>query len=106
MTASSASIGSTLVAEWHEVRDGTIVRVRSAFDGRLFAPMFESANFDRGKSEAEIGAVTQSSSLEFPNYEFDFQGQDMAFVDADLTIRNVRGGDGVVQRELPVSVCI
>ena len=30
----------TLVAEWHEVRDGKIVRARSAFDGRPFAAMF------------------------------------------------------------------
>jgi ketosteroid isomerase-like protein len=33
--------GDTLVAEWHQIRDGKIVRVYSAFDGRLFAPMFE-----------------------------------------------------------------
>jgi ketosteroid isomerase-like protein len=32
--------GVTLVAEWHETRDGKIVRARSAFDGRTFAPMF------------------------------------------------------------------
>jgi hypothetical protein len=32
--------GVTLVAEWHEVRDGRIVRARSAFDGRPFAAMF------------------------------------------------------------------
>jgi limonene-1,2-epoxide hydrolase len=30
----------TLVAEWHEVSDGRIRRVRSAFDGRPFAAMF------------------------------------------------------------------
>jgi ketosteroid isomerase-like protein len=34
--------GDTLVAEWHQIRDGKIVRVYSAFDGRLFAPMFEA----------------------------------------------------------------
>ena len=33
--------GDTLVAEWHQIKEGKIVRVRSAFDGRLFAPMFE-----------------------------------------------------------------
>jgi ketosteroid isomerase-like protein len=32
--------GVTLVAEWHEVRDGRIVKARSAFDGRPFAAMF------------------------------------------------------------------
>jgi ketosteroid isomerase-like protein len=31
---------TTLVAEWHEVRDGKIRRVHSAFDGRAFAAMF------------------------------------------------------------------
>ena len=32
--------GTTLVAEWHQVTDGKIRRVQSAFDGRLFAAMF------------------------------------------------------------------
>jgi ketosteroid isomerase-like protein len=32
--------GVTLVAEWHETRNGKIVRARSAFDGRIFAAMF------------------------------------------------------------------
>ena len=32
----------TLVAEWHETRNGRIVRARSAFDGRPFAAMFAS----------------------------------------------------------------
>jgi ketosteroid isomerase-like protein len=31
---------NTFVAEWHKVRDGKIRWVRSAFDGRVFAPMF------------------------------------------------------------------
>lgn len=31
---------NTLVAEWHEVTDGKIVHVRSAFDGRPFEAMF------------------------------------------------------------------
>jgi hypothetical protein len=30
----------TLVAEWHQVSNGKIVRVESAFDGRAFAAMF------------------------------------------------------------------
>jgi ketosteroid isomerase-like protein len=34
---------TTLVAEWHEVRDGRIRRVQSAFDGRPFAAMFSGA---------------------------------------------------------------
>jgi hypothetical protein len=30
----------TLVAEWHQVKNGKIARVQSAFDGRPFAAMF------------------------------------------------------------------
>lgn len=33
----------TLVAEWHQVRNGRIHHVESAFDGRPFAAMFEGA---------------------------------------------------------------
>jgi len=31
---------TTLVAEWHKIKDGKIFSVRSAFDGRPFANMF------------------------------------------------------------------
>lgn len=31
---------TTLVAEWHQVKDGRIAHVESAFDGRPFAAMF------------------------------------------------------------------
>ena len=31
---------TTLVAEWHRLRDGKIVHAESAFDGRPFAAMF------------------------------------------------------------------
>ena len=33
---------TTLVAEWHQIRDGKIFRVQSAFDGRPFARMFDN----------------------------------------------------------------
>jgi ketosteroid isomerase-like protein len=33
----------TLVAEWHQVKDGKIYHVESAFDGRPFAAMFAGA---------------------------------------------------------------
>ncbi len=33
----------TLVAEWHQVKDGRIRHVASAFDGRPFAAMFTGA---------------------------------------------------------------
>ncbi len=31
---------TTLVAEWHQIKNGKIARVESAFDGRPFAGMF------------------------------------------------------------------
>jgi SnoaL-like protein len=31
---------TTLVAEWHQIKNGRIARVESAFDGRPFAAMF------------------------------------------------------------------
>lgn len=31
---------TTLVAEWHQIKDGRIVHARSAFDGRPFEAMF------------------------------------------------------------------
>ena len=33
---------TTLVAEWHQVKDGRIFHVQSVFDGRPFAAMFSS----------------------------------------------------------------
>ena len=35
---------TTLVAEWHQVKNGKISRVESAFDGRPFAAMFGGGN--------------------------------------------------------------
>lgn len=32
--------GTTFVAEWHQVRNGKIARVQSAFDGRPWAALF------------------------------------------------------------------
>ena len=34
---------TTLVAEWHQIENGKIRRVQSAFDGRPFAAMFSGA---------------------------------------------------------------
>jgi hypothetical protein len=34
------AVATTLVAEWHQIRNGKISRVESAFDGRPFAAMF------------------------------------------------------------------
>ena len=46
-TAAPAA-ATTLVAEWHQVANGKIRRVQSAFDGRPFAAMFAGAK--QGKS--------------------------------------------------------
>jgi len=40
MVTSAPVEATTLVAEWHQVRNGRIVHARSAFDGRPFAAMF------------------------------------------------------------------
>ena len=42
---------TTLVAEWHQVENGRIVRAQSAFDGRPFAAMFEGATRRRPREE-------------------------------------------------------
>jgi len=42
VTRASAE-ATTLVAEWHQVKNGKISRVESAFDGRPFAAMFAGA---------------------------------------------------------------
>lgn len=39
----SPAAATTLVAEWHQIRNGKISRVESAFDGRPFAAMFAGA---------------------------------------------------------------
>ncbi len=40
LESSAPAEATTLVAEWHKVRNGKIFQVRSAFDGRPFAAMF------------------------------------------------------------------
>ncbi len=35
---------TTLVAEWHQIKEGKIFHVESAFDGRPFAAMFSGGN--------------------------------------------------------------
>ena len=66
--------GVTLVAEWHEVRDGRIVRARSAFDGRPFAAMFG----DGGPEARGVETVRR--------FEEEFKGQaNHAIVDTLMT---------------------
>jgi hypothetical protein len=40
METTAPAAATTLVAEWHQVKNGKIVRAQSAFDGRPFAAMF------------------------------------------------------------------
>jgi len=40
MVTTAPAPATTLVAEWHTVKNGKIVRAMSAFDGRPFAAMF------------------------------------------------------------------
>jgi uncharacterized protein YndB with AHSA1/START domain len=49
---------TTLVAEWHQIKNGKIVRVHSAFDGRPFADMFGGA----GASSAKTISKTTSNA--------------------------------------------
>jgi len=43
METTAPAPGTTLVAEWHQTRNGKIIRAHSAFDGRPFAAMFTAA---------------------------------------------------------------
>jgi hypothetical protein len=43
LETTAPAAATTLVAEWHQTRDGKIVRAQSAFDGRPFAAMFSRA---------------------------------------------------------------
>jgi hypothetical protein len=54
--------------------------------------------------ETEYTTVTESSTLTFTNYRFRFITRDVAFVDADLILNNVRGPDGQIQATLPIAV--
>ena len=44
METTAPAAATTLVAEWHQVKNGKIVRAQSAFDGRPFAAMFAGAS--------------------------------------------------------------
>jgi ketosteroid isomerase-like protein len=43
LVTTAPAAATTLVAEWHQTRNGKIVRAQSAFDGRPFAAMFVGA---------------------------------------------------------------
>ena len=40
LETTAPAAATTLVAEWHQTKNGKIVRAQSAFDGRPFAAMF------------------------------------------------------------------
>jgi len=40
METTAPVAATTFVAEWHQVRNGKVIRAQSAFDGRPFAAMF------------------------------------------------------------------
>lgn len=48
LETTAPAAGRTLVAEWHQTKNGKIVRAQSAFDGRLFAPMFAGTKGNAG----------------------------------------------------------
>jgi uncharacterized protein (TIGR02246 family) len=50
---------TTLVAEWHQVRSGKIIRAQSAFDGRAFAALFAPAP-DVGADEQAIRGLLKT----------------------------------------------
>ena len=43
LVARAPAEATTLVAEWHELREGRIARVHSAFDGRPFEALFSGS---------------------------------------------------------------
>jgi hypothetical protein len=43
LVTTAPAAATTLVAEWHQTRNGKILRAQSAFDGRPFAAMFAGA---------------------------------------------------------------
>jgi uncharacterized protein (TIGR02246 family) len=67
-----------------------------AEDGTLVPP---NAGYMKGRAAieqyfgAEMGSITESSKAEFSNYRFDFLTPNLAFVDADLTLKNIMGPD-------------
>jgi uncharacterized protein (TIGR02246 family) len=67
-----------------------------AEDGTLVPP---NAGYVKGRAaiekhfELEAPSVTENTKAEFSNYRFSFVTPDLAFVDAELTVRNVIGPD-------------
>jgi uncharacterized protein (TIGR02246 family) len=78
-----------------------------AEDGSLVPP---NAGFVKGRGaiekhfEREMPEITENSQAEFSNYRFNFATPDLAFVDADLTIRNIFGPDQKLHPVVPVKV--
>jgi uncharacterized protein (TIGR02246 family) len=76
-------------------------------DGTLAPPtggFFVGAAAIERDFEQESASITGSTTAQFSNYRFRFLTRDIAFVDADLTIRNVLGPDHRLLPALQVSV--
>jgi uncharacterized protein (TIGR02246 family) len=80
-----------------------------AEDGTLVPP---NAGYVKGRAaiekhfELEAPEVTENTKAEFSNYRFSFVRPDLAFVDADLTVRNINGPDQKVHAVAAVKVVI
>jgi uncharacterized protein YndB with AHSA1/START domain len=63
MVTTAPAAATTLVAEWHQVKDGKIIRAQSAFDGRPFAAMFSDSG---NKAQSETYDIVHRIGIEAP----------------------------------------
>jgi len=76
-------------------------------DGTLLPP---NAGFLKGRTAIEehfileVPSIVADSKAEFSNYRFDFLTPDFAFVDADLTLKNILSPDQKLLAVVPVKV--
>jgi uncharacterized protein (TIGR02246 family) len=76
-------------------------------DGSLVPP---NAGYVKGRGaiekhfESEAPEIAENTKAEFSNYRFNFATSDLAFVDVDLTIRNIIGPDQKLHPVVPVKV--
>lgn len=78
-----------------------------SIDGTLLPP---NAGFLKGRTAIEEYFILEGPSIvadskaEFSNYRFDFLTPDFAFVDVDLTLKNILGPDQKLLAVVPVKV--
>jgi len=63
MVTTAPAAATTLVAEWHQVKNGKIVRAQSAFDGRPFAAMFADPS---KKTQSDTHDIVHRIGIEAP----------------------------------------